>query len=58
MATITEIRERSGITKMELSKKYDIPYSTLQKWERGESNPPAYVINLLDRLLQIDFPSK
>lgn len=42
-----EIREKSGMNKTEFSKFFNIPYRTIQGWERGERECPAYVIELI-----------
>lgn len=45
--TIKEIREKTGYTQKQFSEKYEIPISTLRKWEQGESRPAPYVIKML-----------
>lgn len=44
---ITKIREAAGLNKRKFSDKYSIPYRTLQNWELGVTDPPAYLIPLL-----------
>ncbi len=48
MHFIREIREASGLSQTTFAKKYNIPISTLRKWEQLVSKPPQYVINLLE----------
>lgn len=49
------IRERSGLSRQEFAKKYEIPIRTLEKWERHETEPAGYIISLLDRVVGEDF---
>ena len=49
--SIKELRESTGMTQKQFSKAYDIPLSTLTKWEQGYSSPAPYVINLIARTL-------
>ena len=41
------LRKATGLSKTEFSKKYNIPYRTVQNWENGTSTPPDYVLELL-----------
>lgn len=49
---IKKIRQISGLTQEEFSKKYNIPLSTLKAWELGERVPPAYVVELLEHRIK------
>ena len=49
--TIKEICDAYGITQTELSRKYDIPLRTVQDWHAGRRTPPAYVVNMIEKLL-------
>lgn len=53
--TIKEIREYTGMTQIEFSEYYGIPKSTIEKWEAGFRNPPAYLVTLLERAAKEDF---
>ncbi len=53
--TITEIRAITGLKMTKFAEYYKIPYRTLQDWEAGKSNPPAYLLEMLERLVKIDF---
>ena len=46
---IKEIRKKSKLTQKEFALKYNIPVRTIQKWERNGSNPPDYVIELIEK---------
>ncbi|MDY6341817.1 MAG: helix-turn-helix domain-containing protein [Lachnospiraceae bacterium] len=51
---IKEIREILGDNITEFSKRYNIPYPTILKWERGERRPPEWVLSLLERVARED----
>ncbi len=48
---IREIRKKTGMTQKSFAEVYDIPLSTLRKWEQGEASPPDYVIRLIARTI-------
>ena len=48
---IRELREATGLTQKAFAELFDIPVSTLRKWEQGESSPPPYVLKLIAREL-------
>lgn len=61
--TITEIRNLTGLSMMDFSSKYEIPYRTLQKWEMPITSPnhrecPIYVKKLLERAVREDYNTK
>lgn len=47
--TIRELRDSMGISQSRFADMYNIPLSTLQKWEQGNSKPSEYVLELLAR---------
>lgn len=51
MTKSEELRARLGLSRVEFSKKYDIPIRTLEEWDRGTRVPPKYVLNLLERVV-------
>lgn len=51
---IKEIRKLTGLSQVKFSERYEIPRRTLEDWERGVSNPPAYVLNLLEFKVKYD----
>ena len=52
---IKDIRSMAGISRAEFSRKYSIPYRTVQDWENGKGNAPVYVKDLLERAVREDF---
>ena len=48
------IRAILGISRAEFGRRYHIPIRTLEAWDKGVNNPPAYVIELLERVVKDD----
>lgn len=48
MLTIYELRQSTGLSQTEFSRKYHIPLSTIQHWEQEVRKCPTYVIELLE----------
>lgn len=58
--TMKEIRLRTGLSRADFGKYYNIPLPTIKKWETDENNPnhrecPIYVKQLLEKAVKIDF---
>lgn len=53
--TIKEIREFSGLSRAEFSRKYNIPVRSLEDWEAGRRKCPEYLPQLLERVVKMDF---
>ena len=49
-----EIRAILGISRVAFSRKYNIPLRTLEDWDAGKKNPPDYVLNMLERVVNED----
>lgn len=54
MALIKELRLKSKMSQSEFARKYGIPLSTLRKWEQFVSNPPKYVVDLIESSIPIN----
>lgn len=52
--TIKEIRARSGMSRAEFSRRYNIPIRSLENWESGERKPAPYLEILLERVVRED----
>lgn len=48
-----ELRHRMGLTQVQVSRIYGIPYSTIQKWEAGISKPADYILKMMWELYQL-----
>jgi len=44
---IRELRDMTGLTQKAFAERYEIPLSTLRKWEQGEAAPASYVVRLI-----------
>lgn len=51
---IKEKREKIGISRAEMARRFEIPIRTLENWESGVRTPPAWaerlILNELDRM--------
>ena len=54
MRSIKELRELTGLSQTAFSKKYNIPKRTIENWETGTRKPPAYVLELLESVINED----
>lgn len=50
--TIKEAREQAGLSRAEMSRRFEIPIRTLEDWDSGKSKPPAYVEKLIIEKLE------
>lgn len=54
MTTVKEIREKSGLSRVEFSERYGIPVRSMENWESGARKCPPYLIRLLDEAVTKD----
>ena len=55
--TLTEIMEKHGVRLIDLSRRFGIPYRSLQNWaSSGNAHKlcPPYVLHMMDELLERD----
>jgi DNA-binding transcriptional regulator YiaG len=52
LTTIKEARLNAGLTQAKMSEVFEIPKRTIENWETGKRNPPAYVEKLVIRELE------
>lgn len=50
--TVRQIRDGTGLSQSKFAAKFGIPVRTIQKWERGESQPKPYVLHMMQELLK------
>lgn len=55
-ATVKKIRMASGLSRSEFGRRYSIPRRTIENWEWGLAEPPKYLVRLLIRVVEEDFP--
>lgn len=49
-----EILEKSGLNQTQFSKKFNIPFRSIQNWSREERTPPCYVLELLNFAIEAE----
>ena len=54
MTDSERIRAILGISRAEFSRRYHIPVRTLEQWDGGVANPPRYVLELLEKVVEAD----
>ena len=54
MTRSEEIRKILRISRAAFSRKYNIPIRTLEDWDAGKKNPPDYVLDMLERIVNED----
>ena len=52
---IKEMRTNCGLTQTAFSKKTGVPLRTLQSWELGERVPAAYIVDMIEKIMNLDF---
>ncbi len=56
--TVKEIRQLTGLSQQKFGDLYNIPLRTVQNWESGTNEIPAYTLQLLERVVKEDFQTK
>lgn len=51
---LIQIKEASGMNWKEFSAYFQIPYRTVQDWERGNRKMPEYLLRLMEYKLRIE----
>ena len=51
---LIQIKERSGMNWKEFSAYFQIPYRTVQDWERGNRKMPEYMLRLMEYKLRME----
>lgn len=49
---IKEAREEAGLSRAEMSRRFEIPVRTLEEWDAGRRTPPPYVEKLIVEKLE------
>lgn len=53
-----KIREISGLSRTAFCKKYNIPLRTVEDWDWGKKEPSGWVMDLLERVVKMDFSAE
>lgn len=51
---LIQLKEQSGMNWKEFSLYFEIPYRTVQDWERGNRKMPDYLLRLMEYKLRIE----
>ena len=51
---LVQMKEGSGMNWKEFSAYFQIPYRTVQDWERGNRKMPEYVLRLMEYKLRME----
>ena len=54
MTDIKKLRSKTKLTQKDFASEYNIPVRTVQKWERNGSTPPAYIPELIDKIIFLE----
>ena len=54
MLTIREILNKSGMTQVALSKRFDIPLRTVQNWATDQRECPVYIRKMIIEILRLE----
>lgn len=49
-----EFRQSTGMSQSEFAAYFGLPVRTLQDWEQGRHEPPAYLLDLLKRIWTLE----
>lgn len=58
MKTVKEMREELGLSQNQFARLMDIPVHNIQKWEQGITNPPEYVLRLINKVFEMEIEGK
>lgn len=53
---VKDLRSRTKLSQAKFAEEYHIPRRTVENWESGVREPPEYVLRLLERAVNEDFP--
>lgn len=51
---LIEMKEESGMNWKQFAAYFDIPYRTVQDWERGNRKMPDYLLRLMEYKLMVE----
>lgn len=51
---LIEIKEESGMNWKQFAAYFEIPYRTVQDWERGNRKMPDYLLRLMEYKLRVE----
>lgn len=58
MNKFKEIRLKLGLTQVQMSQVLHIPLKSIQNWEYGRTNPPPYLLPMIEIIFENDLLSE
>ena len=55
---LLELRDKIGMNRTEFAKYLNIPYRTIEDWEKGHRKMPDYVLRLIEYKVAVDYRDK
>ena len=52
---IKELRNLTGMSQSQFAAYFGISVRTIQEWEQERKSPPAYLVGLLKRILDLEY---
>ena len=52
--TIKELRAKTGMSQNKFAQYFGLSVRNLQEWEQERKNPPPYLVDLLQRILDLE----
>lgn len=52
--TVKELRKHLGLSQSGFAGYFGIPVGTIHNWEQGVSNPPPYVVAMMERIITLE----
>lgn len=51
---IKNLRKRTGLAQRTFAERFEIPLRTLQGWELGERTPAEYIVNMIEKIIDLE----
>ena len=51
---VQELRKTTGLSQGKFAKYFNIPASTLRKWEQNATKPPVYIPEMIEKILKME----
>jgi putative transcriptional regulator len=52
--TISELRERTGLSQSQFAKRFHLSIRAVQSWEQGQRNTPEHVLYMIQTILDYE----
>lgn len=55
---VKELRKQTGLHQGAFAAYFGVPVRSVQQWEQGRRVPPAYVVEMMERIWKLEHPEK